>query len=101
MARGLLSDQRFAEQFVASRIHHGAGPVRIGAELRQRGVSDELIRRYLDQDPELWMARLRQVHDRKYGSGPPGERKEQARRTRFLLQRGFTGEQIRDLLRQD
>ena len=101
MARGLLSDERFAEEFVGSRMRRGVGPVRIGAELRQRGVSDELIGRYLDQDPELWMDRLRQVHDRKYGSGPPQDRKEQARRARFLLQRGFTGEQIRDLLRQD
>jgi len=101
VAQGLLSDQRFAEQFVASRVDRGAGPVRIGVELRQRGVSDALIRRYLDQDPELWRDRLRQVHDRKYGSGLPQDRREQARRARFLLQRGFTGEQIRDLLRQD
>lgn len=101
VVRGLLSDERFVEQFVASRIGRGAGPVRIGAELRQRGVGDQLIGRYLDQDPELWMQQLRQVHDRKYGDGLPQDRKEQARRTRFLLQRGFIGEQIRRLLRRD
>ena len=47
------------------------------------------------------MRHLREVHDRKYGSGLPQDYKEQARRARFLSQRGFTGEQIRDLLRQD
>jgi regulatory protein len=101
VARGLLSDRRFVEQFVASRMSRGAGPMRIGAELRRRGVSDELIERYLERDPELWMRQLRQVYDRKYGSLPPRDRKEQARRARFLQQRGFTGEQIWSLLGRD
>jgi len=86
---------------VASRLSRGVGPERIGAELRQRGISDQLIGRHLDQAAEFWMRHLRQVHDRKYGSDLPRDRKEQARRARFLLQRGFSVQQIRDLLRED
>ena len=37
----LLSDERFAESYVRSRISRGYGPSRIRQELRQRGTNDE------------------------------------------------------------
>ncbi len=98
--RGLQSDARFAEQFVAARMRRGSGPLRIRAELRQRGIAEDLIASELDIDPEVWLAGLRRVHERKYGSSPPGDRKDLARRIRFLESRGFPGELIQRLLRE-
>ena len=40
---GLLSDERFTESFIHWRIGRGSGPLKIRAELRQRGVADEII----------------------------------------------------------
>src|SRR5882724_7259685 len=40
---GLINDARFAESFVRSHADRGQGPVRISGELRQRGLSQELI----------------------------------------------------------
>ena len=98
--RGLQSDARFTEQFVAARMRRGSGPLKIRAELRQRGVAEELIARELDIDPEVWLERLRLVHERKFGSAPPSDRKDMARRIRFLESRGFSGELIQRLLRE-
>jgi len=91
----LLSDERFTEQYLASRQRRGFGPVRIKGELRERGVNDELIRSHLNEYDEDWMETLRQTHDKKFGAELPDSMKEKARRVRFLEYRGFTGEQIR------
>jgi regulatory protein len=98
--RGLQSDARFAEQFLAARMRRGSGPLRIRAELRQRGVAEDLIARELDIEPEAWLECLRLVYERKYGSAPAGDRKELARRIRFMESRGFGGELIQRLLRE-
>jgi regulatory protein len=92
---GLLSDDRFAAAFVASRIRKGQGPIRIRGELKQRGVADGLIARHLEQVDVDWIQLARSVWDRKYGSARSIEYRERARQSRFLQHRGFTGEQIR------
>jgi regulatory protein len=97
-ARGLQSDERFVEGYVAERGAKGFGPVRIRAELEQRGVEDALIRRHLSQDEGVWMALASRAHDRKFGAGAPADAREFARRARFLEYRGFTASQIGRLL---
>jgi len=96
---GLQSDERFTEAFVAGRVCKGQGPLRIRAELRERGVGSELIGRYLDRYQEAWFDLLRQVHDAKYGPGRGGGgERELAKRARFLEYRGFPREMIREFL---
>ncbi len=98
---GLLSDDRFAAGFVASRVRKGQGPIRIRGELKQRGVADELIAAHLDQVDVDWKELARHVRDKKYGSVPSTEYREQARQSRFLQHRGFSGEQIRAAVGDD
>jgi len=93
--KALQSDNRFAEQYISFRQQRGFGPVRIRAELRERGINNGLIAEYLDAQSEQWMGFLQQAHDKKFGTGSPCSLKEKARRTRFLEYRGFTGEHIR------
>lgn len=95
---GLQSDDRFAECFIASRVNKGSGPVRIRAELRERGIDETLIQAHLEGCSDLWPELLQQVHDAKYGQHRAKDRKELAKRARFLEYRGFPGELIRDLL---
>jgi len=95
--QSLLSDERFTEQYLSSRQKRGFGPVRIKGELRERGINNELISTYLNNQDECWVETLRQTHDKKFGIEPPSSLKEKARRVRFLEYRGFTGEQIRCL----
>ena len=91
---GLLSDSRFAEAFVHSRFKKGSGPQKIRAELRQRGIDDALISASMEAIAEQWLERVREVREKKFGPGKPGDFKERSRQMRFLQQRGFTSEQI-------
>ena len=93
-AQGLQSDVRYTEAYIHSRMQRGYGPLRIRAELKERGVSGGLIADYLSDEPDLWREQLQETHDRKYGSGRTTDRKEQAKRARFLQHRGYSGEMI-------
>ncbi|MGB5180459.1 MAG: regulatory protein RecX [Gammaproteobacteria bacterium] len=94
IADGLLSDSRFAEAFVHSRFQKGSGPQKIHAELRQRGIDDDLISTCLESVSEQWLERVREVREKKFGPEPPRDFRERNRQMRFLQQRGFTSEQI-------
>ena len=96
--RGLLSDVRFAENYVAQRMRRGYGPLRIRAELQERGVEEALIEAQLDIGQEEWMALLREVAARRFGAADPAGQKEQARRARFLQYRGFPESLVRRYL---
>jgi len=97
-ADGLLSDERFAEAFVGSRIERGSGPRRIQAELRERGITDELIARHVDFSDRQWRERAARVRRKRFGPALPGELRERSRQARFLQYRGFTAEQARAAL---
>jgi regulatory protein len=101
VADGLLSNQRFAEAFVHSRFQRGAGPQKIRAELRERGIGDELTSQCIEALDEDWQARLREVREKKFGAELPGDFRERSRQMRFLQQRGFSAEQIARALRDD
>ena len=101
IADGLVSDERFAESFVAARMRKGQGPVRIRMELEKRGVSAATIRLQLDAAGLDWHSLAREVRSRKFGEACPAEFKEKARQMRFLEYRGFTGEQIRSAVDEE
>jgi regulatory protein len=99
--RGLLSEARMAEGYVAERLRKGFGPVRIRHELRERGIPDALIDPHLQRSAQEWLALMARVNDKKFGPGPRGDRKELARRARFLEYRGFPAELIGRFLHGD
>ncbi|HET6655399.1 MAG TPA: regulatory protein RecX [Gammaproteobacteria bacterium] len=94
----LLSDDRFAEQFVRSRVERGAGPAKIRADLRQRGVADSIVADALEEYAADWRQRAQEVRRKRFGDALPDEYRERARQARFLQARGFTAEQIRQCL---
>jgi regulatory protein len=99
VAQGLLSNARFAESFIHSRFQRGQGPQKIRAELRERGVDDALIDAGLDLYAPHWQELLEQVRLKRFGPTPPDNYRERSRQMRFLMQRGFTAEQIDALFR--
>jgi len=99
VAQGLLSNARYAESFIHSRFQRGQGPQRIRAELRERGIDDVLIDVCLDDYGPRWQELLEQVRLKRFGPARPDNFRERSRQMRFLLQRGFTAEQIDALFR--
>ncbi len=91
---GLQSDRRFVEAFVQSRINQGKGPLRIHADLGQRGIATGLIDEVLEETGEDWYAVAREARVKKFGRSQPVEFRDKARQMRFLQYRGFEPDQI-------
>ncbi len=96
----LLSDERFTQAYINSRVLKGYGPRYIAGALRERGVSGELIRQFVDGNDPVWRQRASEARRKRFGA-LPGEYREQARQMRFLETRGFSAGQIRAVLKQD
>lgn len=97
-AEDLLSEERFTGHYVDSRIGRGHGPLRIGEELRRRGIDGPVAQAALDRAPGFWTGRASYERARRFGEAAPVEYGEWLRQARFLERRGFTQEQIRSAL---
>ncbi|VAW44519.1 Regulatory protein RecX [hydrothermal vent metagenome] len=89
------SDERYIEQSVRNWAAKGSGPIKIRQKLQQASSRDDLICAYLDWDDSEWLELALDVLLKKYGNTHlPNDRKEQAKRMRFLQSRGFASEVI-------
>jgi len=91
---GLQCDQRFVEAIVRSRINQGKGPARIRADLRDKGVNDNVIAEGLREAVQNWYDLATEVRLKKFGAGHAEDFKEKARQMRFLQSRGFEPDHI-------
>ncbi|HEX7339307.1 MAG TPA: regulatory protein RecX [Rhodanobacteraceae bacterium] len=91
---GYQSDERYAAMLVRSRIRQGYGPQRLRMELKNAGVAAELADAALDQASAEhdWLALAREQLRKRYGDAAPADYAERAKRTQFLLRRGFAGD---------
>lgn len=98
--RRLLSDARYVEMRMNARASR-FGNARIAHEMQQQGVSSELIEEALASGLDE-ISRARQVWMRKFGNKQvTTDATARARQIRFLMNRGFSGETIRRVLRGD
>lgn len=91
----LQSDERFIEAFVRARLNKYQGPLKIRADLRQRGIDDGQINDALSEPNWYELAEERRV--RKFGEALPTELKEKGRQMRHLAAQGFPESVVRDL----
>ena len=89
-----LSHNRFAEGFIRGRRNKGQGPVKIRYELKQRGLQDAEFIDILDQFDD-WSELAFEVLARKF-TPAPGDVHSLQKQQRFLSQRGFQYEHIRN-----
>ena len=97
-AEGWLDDQRFADVFTRQRMDMGYGPVRILAELQQRGVhqSPECLN---EVSEEYWCELAARLRERRFGLAPVNDDlAEKLRQARFLARRGFSSSQVEKAL---
>ncbi len=87
--QGLLSDERYTELYVELRRNKGYGPLRIRAELVEKGIDEVLIDSCLDENDSDWPSLLLRLAEKKFGDRAPMDQKEISRRGRFLSYRGF------------
>jgi regulatory protein len=96
----LQSDARFAEQLVRTRVNQGYGPLRIKAELELAGLKRELANSALEAAGCDWAGLAAEARSRKFGA-LPGSINERNSQYRFLLGRGFDGDQVKAALKSD
>ncbi len=88
------NDDRYAECYVRDRIAKGYGPIRIAYELQQRGISDADLDAQAEEQGG-WQNLALDVYLRKYDDAKLLTPNEWTKRSRFLQQRGFSGEMIK------
>ena len=96
-ARGWLSDERATAQLVHAKRSR-FGTQRITHELRQRGISNELIEAALPALKDSEFESAQEVWSRKFGAVPQ-DAKEKAKQMRFLQSRGFSIDVILKVLK--
>ena len=94
----LQSDERFLESYIRHRIHAGMGPLRIDMELGQKGVSSSQARAAIYHEDNDWVSLCQEAMEKRFSEAPPADMAEKQKLYRFLQQRGFDSEQIRQVL---
>jgi regulatory protein len=100
VAEKLLDDDRYTADFIRARAARGQGPLRIRAELRQRGLAGPPVEEAIAAFPD-WPGVARTARLKKFRSKAPASAAERARQVRFLSYRGFTSAQVRAALGWD
>ena len=94
--RGWLSDARFTEQLVRARKVK-FGSAKVAHELREKGVSDELIEHAVSEVIANELENATEVWHKKFKQ-PAANRDEWAKQARFLQSRGFGFDTIKKVL---
>lgn len=100
-AEGLLNDERFMDHYIHHRRSKGFGPLRIHAELLERGIAQDLIEHQLKITDNAWLDDARKAWKKRFKNHLPTDFKSRAAQMRFLHYRGFTSEHINQLFHSD
>ncbi len=95
--QGWQSDLRYAESYTQYRIQKGYGPIYLAYELKRNGISGFSLDEAVEKTVGSWMNLLEQVYIKRYGYDVHLDLNEWAKRSRFLIQRGFPGSMISTL----
>ncbi len=80
-------------------MHAGMGPLRIDMELGQKGVSSSQARAAIyPRGQRLGRPCAREAMTKRFSDAPSATWQKNKKRYRFLQQRGFESEQIRQVL---
>ncbi len=101
VALGYLSDERFAESIIRSRLNRGFGQRRIELALQQKGLDECVYKPLLAalQDNADYDEALKTVWQKKFNQ-PPKTPQEKAKQFRFLVYRGFGYDQVTQFLQR-
>ena len=97
VAENLLSEARYAEALVSSRISRGFGPLRILAEAAEAGADEQQIHIALEEAEVDWQALAHSAWQKRFPK-PAKNPAERAKQARFLAGRGFNSETVRQVV---
>ena len=100
MQEGAISHGRFVEDYISSRHRKGYGPHRIRMELIQRGVAKDEADDGLRKTEIDWLQSAKHCYQKKYQKGEVKDIQDYAKRQRYLFQRGYSEEVVRQIVRE-
>ncbi len=93
-----LSNQRYCEAYMRSRVQKGYGLRYIENALKQQGITQSEIAQALTVEPVDWYQLAIEVRHKRFGSHCPKDFKHRQKQQRFLQYRGFDSDQIQEAL---
>lgn len=94
-AENLQSEVRFCEMLIRSRIAKGYGKNRILNEIREHQLASDLVSHaFLEIDAD-WFDICQRMFDKRFRDGPASDWQGKQKQMRYLLNRGFSQEEIR------
>jgi regulatory protein len=94
----LLNDQRFALMFIRSKANSGFGPYKIEQELQAKHVGKILIAEALVELDIDWFKNATELYLKRVAQVTDIDIKEKHKQSRYLQNRGFSGEIARDVV---
>lgn len=90
----LVSDERFCESMINSRLNRGHGPIKVRYELRNKGVPEHVVEKTMEELRPDWHQSLAGLIEKKYAGQLSRTPAERVKQVRFLSSRGFPHEMI-------
>jgi regulatory protein len=90
----LVSDERFCESMINSRLNRGHGPIKVRYELRNKGVPEHVVEKTMEELSPDWHQSLAGLIEKKYAGQLSRTPAERVKQVRFLSSRGFPHEMI-------
>jgi len=97
----IQSEQRFGESMLRQRISKGYGWIYIAAELKQKGLTSDIIAAVYQSQQVDWYHQAQLAYEKRFADRNIIDQKDKAKRIRFLQYRGFSFEQISAVLNLD
>lgn len=101
IAKGYLSNERYAESMIRSRINKGYGWYYIEQELKQKGVESHIMRAALAEQNVDWYLQAELAYHKRFGEKAIVDQKDKAKRIRFLQYRGYAHDEIMAALKSN
>ena len=93
VANNIINDTRFTEHYINSRKRRGFGSKKISYELLSKGINESIIDSALSNIDD-WKELAKKEFNKKYKDGPSDDFKIRSKQKNFLLNRGFSFEEI-------
>ncbi|OGT55414.1 MAG: hypothetical protein A3F43_03740 [Gammaproteobacteria bacterium RIFCSPHIGHO2_12_FULL_42_10] len=97
---GYLQDERYTANLIEKYRRKGIGPRRVLIELTKRGISEELIEKFLQDTDLVWQISAHTAWTKRFKGQKSQHRLERGKQIRFLQYRGFTDEQIKKVVNE-
>ena len=93
VANNIINDTRFTEHYINLRKRRGFGSKKISYELLSKGINESIIDSALSNMDD-WKELAKKEFNKKYKDGPSDDFKIRSKQKNFLLNRGFSFEEI-------